>query len=54
MALVVSPDDGLFVLWKLIIPVLPLLWLVAPGLWRNVCPLSAPTRRRACSASRRA
>ena len=41
MALVVVPDDGLFVLWKLIIPVLPLLWLVVPGLWRNVCPLSA-------------
>jgi nitrite reductase (NADH) large subunit len=41
MALIVVPDDGLFVLWRLIIPVLPLLWLVAPGLWRNVCPLSA-------------
>ena len=41
MALVVVPDDGLFVLWKLVIPVLPLLWLVVPGLWRNVCPLSA-------------
>ena len=25
------PDDGLFVLWKLVIPALPLLWLVAPG-----------------------
>ena len=41
MALVVVPDDGLFVLWKLVIPVLPLLWLVVPGLWRNICPLSA-------------
>src|SRR5262245_43997687 len=41
VALVVDPDDGLFVLWKLVIPVLPALWLVAPGLWRNVCPLSA-------------
>ena len=41
MTLVVAPDDGLFVLWKLIIPVLPLIWLVAPGLWRNVCPLSS-------------
>ena len=41
MALVLVPDDGLFVLWRLIIPVLPALWLVVPGLWRNVCPLSA-------------
>ena len=41
MALVVVPEDALFVLWKLIIPVLPLAWLVVPGLWRNVCPLAA-------------
>jgi NADPH-dependent 2,4-dienoyl-CoA reductase/sulfur reductase-like enzyme/ferredoxin len=41
MTLVLEPDTGLFVLWKLIIPVLPLLWLVVPGFWRNVCPLSA-------------
>jgi hypothetical protein len=41
MALVIAPDDGLFVLWKLVIPVLPFLWLVVPGLWRNICPLSA-------------
>jgi NADPH-dependent 2,4-dienoyl-CoA reductase/sulfur reductase-like enzyme/ferredoxin len=41
MALVLVPDDGLYVMWKIVIPVLPLLWLVAPGLWRNVCPLSS-------------
>ena len=41
IALVIAPDDGLFVLWKLVIPVLPFLWLVVPGLWRNICPLSA-------------
>jgi nitrite reductase (NADH) large subunit len=41
MALVLVPDDGLYVMWKLLIPVLPLLWLVAPGLWRNVCPLAS-------------
>src|SRR5919109_4287540 len=40
-ALVLAPDDGLFVMWKLVIPVLPLMWLVVPGLWRNICPLSA-------------
>jgi nitrite reductase (NADH) large subunit len=41
VALVVVPDDGLYVMWKLVIPVLPFLWLVMPGLWRNICPLSA-------------
>ena len=41
MALVVVPDDGLYVMWKVVIPALPLLWLVVPGLWRNICPLSA-------------
>jgi len=40
-ALVLVPDDGLYVMWKLVIPVLPLMWLVVPGLWRNICPLSA-------------
>jgi NADPH-dependent 2,4-dienoyl-CoA reductase/sulfur reductase-like enzyme/ferredoxin len=41
LTLVLEPDTGLFVLWKLIIPALPLVWLVVPGFWRNVCPLSA-------------
>src|SRR5919108_1159140 len=40
-ALVLVPDDGLYVMWKIVIPVLPVLWLVVPGLWRNICPLSA-------------
>ena len=39
--LIVSPDDGLFVMWKIVIPLLPLLFLVAPGVWRNLCPLAA-------------
>jgi nitrite reductase (NADH) large subunit len=41
MALVVVPGDALDVMWKGVIPALPLLWLVVPGLWRNLCPLSA-------------
>jgi NADPH-dependent 2,4-dienoyl-CoA reductase/sulfur reductase-like enzyme/ferredoxin len=41
MALVIAPDDGLYVMWKVVIPILPFLWLVVPGLWRNICPLSA-------------
>ena len=28
-------------MWKVVIPLLPLLFLVAPGLWRNICPLAA-------------
>ena len=39
--LIASPDDGLFVLWKLVVPLLPLLFMVAPGVWRNLCPLAA-------------
>ena len=39
--LIASPDDGLFVMWKLVVPLLPLLFLVAPGVWRNLCPLAA-------------
>src|SRR5919108_2156570 len=41
MALVVVPDDALDVMWKGVIPALPAMWLVVPGLWRNICPLSA-------------
>src|SRR4051794_20647876 len=39
--LIAVPDTGLFVMWKVIIPTLPLLFLTAPGLWRNLCPLAA-------------
>jgi nitrite reductase (NADH) large subunit len=39
--LVVRPEQGLFLLWKLVIPIVPAVFLVAPGLWRNICPLAA-------------
>jgi len=39
--LIAVPDTGLFVMWKVIIPTLPFLFLTAPGLWRNLCPLAA-------------
>lgn len=39
--LIAQPDKGLELWWKLAIPLLPLLWLSAPGLWRNLCPLAA-------------
>ena len=35
------PPVGLFLFWRIAIPILPLVFLVAPGLWRNVCPLAA-------------
>lgn len=41
ITLIVRPDAGLFVFWRLIVPVLPLLFFVAPGLWRNICPMAA-------------
>lgn len=39
--LIILPQTGLFVFWRLLIPLLPLLFLIAPGLWRNICPLAA-------------
>ena len=39
--LVADPDAGLDLWWDLLVPLLPLVWFVAPGLWRNVCPLAA-------------
>jgi nitrite reductase (NADH) large subunit len=39
--LVAAPDKGLFVMWRIVIPLLPFTFMVAPGLWRNICPLAA-------------
>jgi len=39
--LLVSPAEGLALLWGVMVPSLPLVWLLAPGIWRNVCPLAA-------------
>ena len=39
--LIATPDTGLFVMWKVVIPLLPVMFLVAPGIWRNICPLAA-------------
>ncbi len=35
-----QPELGLIVFWSLAVPVLPLVFLLAPGLWRNLCPLA--------------
>jgi NADPH-dependent 2,4-dienoyl-CoA reductase/sulfur reductase-like enzyme len=39
--LVVKPESGLALLWKVLVPSLPLVFLVVPGLWRNLCPMAA-------------
>jgi nitrite reductase (NADH) large subunit len=35
------PDIALPLFWRAILPWLPLIFFVAPGVWRNVCPLAA-------------
>ena len=39
--LIVEPSLGLLLFWGLAIPVVPALLIVAPGLWRQVCPMAA-------------
>ncbi len=39
--LVFRPATGLLVFWGLVVPVLPLTWVLVPGLWRNVCPMAS-------------
>ena len=34
------PEIGIDILWNILIPAAPLLVVVAPGLWRNVCPMA--------------
>ena len=43
VAMFVDPGDALFALFKVIVPLLPVLFFTAPGLWRNICPLAAAT-----------
>lgn len=34
------PSLGILMFWNILIPIAPALFVVAPGLWRNVCPLA--------------
>lgn len=34
------PQGALFIAWRLAIPVMPLVLMLAPGVWRNVCPFA--------------
>ncbi len=38
--LVAAPRTGLDLFWKVLVPVLPMVFVVAPGLWRQVCPMA--------------
>ena len=35
------PEEGLPLFWGLIVPVLPLMFMLTPGVWRNICPLAS-------------
>jgi len=39
--LIAEPELGLLLFWGLAIPVVPALLVIAPGLWRQVCPMAA-------------
>ena len=39
-SLLFFPSIGLLVFWNILIPVAPALFVVATGLWRNICPLA--------------
>jgi hypothetical protein len=39
--LLVTPDVGIHAFWNVLIPVAPALLVVAPGVWRNVCPMAS-------------
>ncbi|RSS83584.1 FAD-dependent oxidoreductase [Streptomyces sp. WAC06614] len=57
VALLVEPRWGLRVWWGIVVPCLPLVWLLVPGLWRNLCPAAAVNqvpRRAGLSFSRTA
>ncbi|HLY48162.1 MAG TPA: FAD-dependent oxidoreductase [Solirubrobacteraceae bacterium] len=36
-----APPTGLIAWWLFILPCVPLLLMLAPGLWRNVCPMAS-------------
>jgi len=40
VVLLVAPRIGLTTLWDVAIPLLPAVFLIQPGIWRNICPLA--------------
>lgn len=41
VALFLWPKIGIHAFWNVLIPVAPALLAIAPGLWRNICPLAS-------------
>src|SRR3984893_6053128 len=41
VTLFVRPGGGLFIFFRIIVPLWSALFFVAPGVWRNICPLAA-------------
>ncbi|MEM7128098.1 MAG: FAD-dependent oxidoreductase [Chloroflexota bacterium] len=41
ITLFIRPSLGLFLFWGVLIPFVPLLFFLAPGIWRNICPMAA-------------
>src|SRR5918998_3950022 len=40
-ASILDPPLGLLIFWGVFVPLIPLVFLVAPALWRNVCPMAS-------------
>lgn len=56
-AILIAPAPSLHLLWDMLIPLLPAVFLVNPMIWRNVCPLATindfAAQRRASPAMKR-
>ena len=39
--LIFLPKIGIHAFWDILIPIVPILFIVAVGLWRNICPLAS-------------
>jgi nitrite reductase (NADH) large subunit len=50
--LLFAPRLGLFVTWYVLIPLVPVLLLAAPGIWRNLCPVAVLSQLPALSGVR--
>jgi len=40
-ALLFFPEIGIHAFWNVLIPIAPVLFVLAAGLWRNICPLAS-------------
>jgi hypothetical protein len=40
VSLLIFPSIGILLFWNILIPLAPLLFVLATGVWRNVCPLA--------------